>query len=957
MITSPVRRTIAVLIGAAAIATPGLIAGSPALASLPGASSLLTRAPYLTDLTTSSVQVSWGTSAQYRGVVQYGPPGNCTAQSVTSSTLGSPITINGARAYQNSVAVTGLSPATAYCYRVTTGGASPVDLLGTAPSPRFSTLQPATGMEPVTFAVLGDWGDTTNSGVNDGSVNANQAGVDAQIAASGAQFAISTGDIAYPGGTQTSYGDLSQTGPNISAIFGPSYWATPGQSTPHFVVSGNHGLNSTYLTNWPQSATAAASGGTYAMTAYPSIDGAAPASYPTSYYAFSTGGVRFYLLDASWGNTNTGDATGGACGPRCAMYQVDYDAHWTPASAEYQWLRRDLAAHPGGLKFAFFHFPLHTDSATEVGDPYLANTPGSTGSLEQLLSSGGVHLVFNSHAHIYQRNIATPGGVTNYVSGGGGAKAAPVSKCTPADAYAVGWSYSKAKGSACGSAAVPASDSQVYHFLKVTVNGTTVTVAPTDACGHTFDVQTYNFTPDTAPPSAPRGLSAATGTGQNVLTWASAADNIGVSAYDVYRDATYLATVGPGAASYTDSAASTGTGYTYRVAARDLAGNATTASVPVNGGASDLAPPSAPAGLTATATGPATVSLSWGAAADNVGVTGYKVLRNGVALATVPGTTTSYGDTGLVPGTSYSYQVTASDAAGNVSQPSDQATVTTQADTSPPTPPGTPAATSVTSSQVRLSWAPATDNVGVEGYLVVRNGSAIATVPGTSYTDSTVAAGTSYSYKIVAFDAAGNTTPSGTRAVTTLAPNSLFFDGFETGDLSQWSTVSGLAVQSELAHTGSNAARETSTGAATYAYKNLSGGYTELWGQAWVYVVSRSTSANLIGFRGSNGGSIINLYLSQTGKLALRNNAGGVTTTGATAMPTGGWHKVVLHVIVTGAASSVDVSLDGATVPGLALAGQNFGTNPITSLQLGETTTGRTYDVAFDDVTVTQTPP
>jgi chitodextrinase len=115
-----------------------------------------------------------------------------------------------------------------------------------------------------------------------------------------------------------------------------------------------------------------------------------------------------------------------------------------------------------------------------------------------------------------------------------------------------------------------------------------------------------------------------------------------------------------------------------------------------------------------------------------------------------------------------------------VSQPSNQATVTTQADTSPPTAPGTPAATSVTSSQVGLAWTAATDNVGVEGYLVVRNGSAIAAVPGTSYTDSTVAAGTSYSYQIVAFDVAGNTTLSGTRAVTTLAPNSVFFDGFET---------------------------------------------------------------------------------------------------------------------------------------------------------------------------------
>jgi len=42
---------------------------------------------------------------------------------------------------------------------------------------------------------------------------------------------------------------------------------------------------------------------------------------------------------------------------------------------------------------------------------------------------------------------------------------------------------------------VPTDDAQVYHFLKVTVQGTSVTVAPTDSLGRTFDVQTYTVTP------------------------------------------------------------------------------------------------------------------------------------------------------------------------------------------------------------------------------------------------------------------------------------------------------------------------------------------------------------------------------------------------------------------------------------------------------------------------------
>lgn len=465
---------------------------TPAHAALPGASSILTRAPYLTDLTTTSVQVNWGATAQSKGSIHFGPLGNCSAFTATATNSGYPMTINGVTEYRNAVTVSGLSPGTAYCYRVYSGGSSPVDLLGTLSTPQFTTLESATSTTPFSFAVLGDWGDTTNSGVDDGSVNVNQANVLSRIGSSGVRFALSAGDIAYQGGSQTNYGDLNQTGVDISAVYGPRYWATPGMTTPMYAVSGNHGQNSTFLLNWPM--TAAASGGTYAMVDYPSIDGTTPGSYPTSYYTIATGGARIYMLDAAWGNSNTGTADGGACGSHCAIYQVDHDAHWTVSSAEYQWLAQDLAAHPGGVKMAVFHFPLRSDDATEPDDNYL-NVNAGPSSLESLLHDNGVKLVFNGHAHDYQRNTAPAGGVVSYVTGGGGAKATPVggSGCAATDAYAVGWSYSKAKGSKCGAATVPTSDAQVYHFLKVTVNGTSVTVTPIDSTGSTFDVQTYNF--------------------------------------------------------------------------------------------------------------------------------------------------------------------------------------------------------------------------------------------------------------------------------------------------------------------------------------------------------------------------------------------------------------------------------------------------------------------------------
>ncbi len=122
------------------IAASLAVTSTSASAALSGASSVLTRAPYLTDLTQTSVQVSWATSAQYTGVVEYGPPGNCTASSAIATSSGAPITIGTVKEYQNSVAVTGLTVGTSYCYRVTNTGSVPIDLLGSNPSPQFSTL-------------------------------------------------------------------------------------------------------------------------------------------------------------------------------------------------------------------------------------------------------------------------------------------------------------------------------------------------------------------------------------------------------------------------------------------------------------------------------------------------------------------------------------------------------------------------------------------------------------------------------------------------------------------------------------------------------------------------------------------------------------------------------------------------------------------------------------------------
>src|SRR6266496_6717425 len=97
------------------------------------------------------------------------------------------------------------------------------------------------------------------------------------------------------------------------------------------------------------------------------------------------------------------------------------------------------------------------------------------------------------------------------------------------------------------------------------------------------------------------------------------------------------------------------------------------------GGGGDTSPPTAPANLTVTGKTSSSVSLSWTASTDNVGVTAYD-LYNATTLAT-SGTTTAATITGLAPSTTYTFTVKARDAAGNTSPASNQASATTDAAT------------------------------------------------------------------------------------------------------------------------------------------------------------------------------------------------------------------------------------------------------------------------------------
>jgi glucose/arabinose dehydrogenase/PKD repeat protein len=148
------------------------------------------------------------------------------------------------------------------------------------------------------------------------------------------------------------------------------------------------------------------------------------------------------------------------------------------------------------------------------------------------------------------------------------------------------------------------------------------------------------------------------------------------------------------------------------------------------------------------------------------------------------GTTTAYGSStpldptlltahrvvvsGLAAQTTYNYRVRSTDAAGNERIGINATLRTLGVDSSPPSVPTNLVGTALSSSQVSLSWSASTDNVGVTGYDVRRNGALVGTPTSASFADSGLTASTTYSYSVAARDAAGNVSaPSAPASVTT----------------------------------------------------------------------------------------------------------------------------------------------------------------------------------------------
>ncbi len=170
--------------------------------------------------------------------------------------------------------------------------------------------------------------------------------------------------------------------------------------------------------------------------------------------------------------------------------------------------------------------------------------------------------------------------------------------------------------------------------------------------------------------------------------------------------------------------------------------------------------PASPTNLTATA-GNSQVTLTW---TPSVGATSYNIYMNGIVLVGV--TNTTYTDTGLVNGQTYSFQVTALNSAGE-SAKTPSVSVTPVAPVVPPAPPTNLSATAGNTT-AKLSWTPV---AGATSYNIYVNGSLYSTnITDNPHTVAGLVNGQSYAIQITSVNSNGESSKSTSVSVTPMTP-------------------------------------------------------------------------------------------------------------------------------------------------------------------------------------------
>ncbi|MFI6644858.1 fibronectin type III domain-containing protein [Streptomyces sp. NPDC050504] len=272
---------------------------------------------------------------------------------------------------------------------------------------------------------------------------------------------------------------------------------------------------------------------------------------------------------------------------------------------------------------------------------------------------------------------------------------------------------------------------------------------------------------DTRAPTVPAGVTAQATSATSVhVMWNAAADDRGVTGYELRRAGAPVKLVPAGRTMVDVEGLAPSTAYSFTVRARDAAGNfsAPSPAVPVTTQApapADRRAPTVPGAVTGRVEGTDAVTLTWRRSSDDIAVTSYDIYQEDIRIHSVGSTLTSTRVGGLRPGTVYTFTVRARDASDKSSGDSNAVDLTTRRGS------GTPASTAPTGLRavpgaegIDLSWDPpkTTGGAPVSSYELYLNGKPATTVlfggeppeGRAAYRISTdlVAPGTRYSIKL-----------------------------------------------------------------------------------------------------------------------------------------------------------------------------------------------------------------
>jgi chitodextrinase len=269
---------------------------------------------------------------------------------------------------------------------------------------------------------------------------------------------------------------------------------------------------------------------------------------------------------------------------------------------------------------------------------------------------------------------------------------------------------------------------------------------------------------DTQVPTAPTNVAVSNITSSGAkITWTASTDNVGVTGYEIFRDATQIALSSLNEVTLTGLSPNTSNLITVR--AVDAGGNKSLYSTAVTVQTlpliliPDLSPPSQPVGLNITNLATDSLTLSWTPSTDNIAVVSYEVFQDGVSVGTSVTSTLSVKN--LSSGKVYVFTVKATDSSGNQSPLSAPQIVTTPsgiipADQVAPTAPREISLASKTGNGLTITWVSSTDNTGVVEYDIYRNGIKIGTAATNRFTDANISTQANYEYYVRAKDGFGN---------------------------------------------------------------------------------------------------------------------------------------------------------------------------------------------------------